>query len=597
MRFFKHVCGCWLLLLLIAIFSFQTGRAQNRTPVLIDGSFSDWNSRQPLYTDPHGDAGGGTIDFGRLWVGNDNHFLFLAVEMGNSLILQSDNAVSLFIDTDNNPATGQSVDGIGADLQWNFGQRNGFFYIHGALQAIFHNDIGLVTAPTISSSKFEMALDRTATLSGRKIFASDTIHIVFRNEGGDQLPDPGSTVRYIFGEDSQPPLPVLSIQRKPQADFRAVAYNVLHDGPFNAQRSPAWGRILKALAPDVIGFEEIYEHTAVQVADKVQSVLPLPNGQTWYAAKVEPDVLAVSRFPILQKVALDGNGAFLLDLSSIGKGKLLFIVAHPPCCGKDEKRQREIDHIMAFVRDAESGMGTMHIPRGTPILIAGDMNLVGKAQQLRTFLTGEIVNTSLYGASFHPDWDGTNLADLRPRHTNWPMAFTWFSAHSSYGPGRLDYMIFTDSVLKPLHNFVLFTPEMNADSLRLFGLEPGDATLSSDHLPIVCDFSIQKTTRVGTQKSSTAPEEFSLWPNFPNPFNPDTTIRLFVPNKEHITLSIFNCRGQHLRTLSRRILPAGEHIFQWDGTDNAERPVPSGVYFCVAHLKGKLFAQKMTLLR
>ncbi len=586
----------FFLVVTLVVWISNVGQVQPQ-PVVIDGAFSDWAARAPLYTDPTGDNNGSPIDFGCFWAGNDNRFLFMAVEVGKPIVLQSDNAISLYIDTDNNPQTGQKINGIGADLQWTFGQRNGFYYVNGALQAIFHNDIGLVSAPTVSSSQFELALDRTAQLAGRPVFSSDTLHIVFSNAGGDRLPDAGSVVTYIFGEDAQPPLPVLSIRRKTQADFRALAYNVLHDGLFDPQRASAFERILQALQPDVIGFEEIYEHTAAEVAARLNGWLPLSNNKSWYAAKVNPDVLTVSRFPILQTATLDGNGAFLLDLSSIGKGKLLFIVAHPPCCKKDDKRQREIDHIMAFIRDAEAGTASIALPRGTPILIAGDMNLVGKAQQLRTFLTGQIVNTGLYGPSFHPDWDGTALADLSPRHPNWPLAFTWFNARSSYGPGRLDYMIFTDSVLKPLHDFVLFTPEMDTDSLQTFGLKSGDATLASDHLPVVCDFSIEPYTRVGSRTKPSCPKKFSLLPTYPNPFNPDTTIRLHVTRKMRARLSILNLKGRQVRLLAKRDFSPGEYRFHWNGTDDAGRPVSSGLYFCLVECESERQIQKMTFLR
>ncbi|NOY76896.1 MAG: T9SS type A sorting domain-containing protein [Calditrichaeota bacterium] len=570
---------CWhvmvlVIFLLAATFSPVGKLFSQSTAVVIDGRFSDWNSRQPLYTDARGDGGSDGIDFGRLWAGNDNRFLFLSVEMGREIILQNDNNISLFIDTDNNSNTGEKINGIGADLQWNFGQRNGFLNRNGQQQAIFHNDIGLVTAPTVSSNRFELALDWLSEVGGERVFSSDTIRIVFRDAGGDQLPAPGSVVTYIWGENAQPAMPVLSIRRSPSATFRAMAYNVLHDGPFDDTRASSFSRILKAIAPDIIGFEEIYDHSASQVAKQVSSFLPLPNGKQWYASKVDPDVLVVSRYPILKTFPLDGNGAFLLDLRSAGEKELLYIVAHPPCCGKDEQRQREIDHIMAFIRDAKSQGGELTLTPDTPILIVGDMNLVGQAQQLQTFLTGEIVNHSTYGPSFSPDWDGTSLADLDPRHTNWPLAFTWYSPHSSYNPGRLDYMIYTDSVLKPLHQFVLFTPEMNQDSLAVAGLQAADATTASDHLPVVGDFKWVKRTGISEQHSSLLPRSIRLEQNYPNPFNPETVIRVHLPVRERVHLAIYDSLGRLVDRLIDGERDAGSYSVSWNAANQ-----PSGVYF------------------
>lgn len=561
-------------------------------PILIDGYFSDWNSLKPLYTDAHGDGGSDGIDFGKLWAANDNRFLFLSVEIGSEIVLQNENGISLFIDTDNNSRTGEKINGIGAELQWNFGQRNGFVNLNGKQQVIFHNNIGLITAPTVSSNRFELVLDRLSVVGSERVFPSDTIRVVFRDAGGDELPDAGSVVTYVFGENVQPPMPVLSIRRTPSAAFRAIAYNVLHDGPFDVTRAPSFSRILKAIQPDIIGFEEIYEHSAQEVKKQVTSFLPLPSGKQWYASKVDPDVLVVTHFPILKTFPIDGNGAFLLDVRSVGGKELLYIVAHPPCCAKDEQRQREIDHIMAFVRDAKAQGGALTLTPDTPILIVGDMNLVGKAQQLQTFLTGNIVNHGAYGPSFQPDWDGTSLADLDPRHTNWPLAFTWYSVHSSYNPGRLDYMIYTDSVLKPLHKFVLFTPEMNPDSLSVSGLQAADATSASDHLPVVGDFKFAKQTRVSGEQSSLLPQSIWLEQNYPNPFNPETVIRFHLAARERVNLAIYDSLGHLIDRLVGGEKTAGSHLVTWNAAN-----MPSGVYFCQIQAGRFAATRKLLLLK
>ena len=582
---FKRFFALLGFLLLFAEISF----AQSHS-ILIDGYFPDWSALKPLCTDAHGDGGSDGIDFGRLWAANDSRFLFLSVEIGSEIVFQNDNGISVFIDTDNNSSTGEKVNGIGVDLQWNFGEKNGFLIRNGQKQAIFHNNIGLVTAPTVSSNRFELALDRLSKVGGEAVFPSDTIRVVFRDAGGDELPDAGSTVMYVWGENLQPPMTVLSIRRASSATFRAMAYNVLHDGPFDDTRAPSFSRILKAIAPDIIGFEEIYEHSAQEVKNKVSSFLPLPAGKQWYASKIDPDVLAVSRFPILKTFPIDGNGAFLLDLRSVGGKELLYIVAHPPCCGKDEQRQREIDHIMAFVRDAKAQGGVLTLAPDTPILIVGDMNLVGKAQQLQTFLNGEIVNHGMYGHSFQPDWDGTPLADLDPRHTNWPLTFTWYSVRSAYNPGRLDYMIYTDSVLKPLDKFVLFTPEMNPDSLAAFGLQATDATTASDHLPVVGDFRLVKRTGVSEQQSILLPRSIRLEQNYPNPFNSETVIHFQLPDRERVNLAVYDSLGRLIDRLVDGEKEAGSYSVKWNAANQ-----PSGVYFCQIQA-GQFSATKKLLL-
>ncbi len=75
------------------------------------------------------------------------------------------------------------------------------------------------------------------------------------------------------------------------------------------------------------------------------------------------------------------------------------------------------------------------------------------------------------------------------------------------------------------------------------------------------------------------PEQFSLQQNFPNPFNPETTIRFALPQSSKVTLTIFNSRGQQVRRLTDRVYPAGTYEITWDGRDQANNRVSSGIYF------------------
>ncbi|HDZ12949.1 MAG TPA: hypothetical protein ENH53_12150, partial [Bacteroidetes bacterium] len=566
-KFVFVICGFAAFFFLWIFPRANAGFAQAHR-IIIDGQFSDWQTLSPIYTDSKNDQQSGTIDFGRLWVANDSRYLFLRIEVGAEINLQNNNEITLYLDTDNNSNTGTQINGIGADLQWSFGKRQGLAVVGGSSLTIHHENLGLVTAPTVTSAQFEIALDRTLTFDGNSLFPDDTLRVLFKDAGGDELPNAGVILSYVIRHDSLPPLPVLTIRKSPVADFRVLTYNVLRDGLFEVNRVNSFKRILQAVQPDIIGFEEMYNHSAAQTADQVASLLPLPNGKQWFAEKVDPDVIAVSRFPILSSFVINGNGAFLLDLSAIGKKKMLLIVAHPPCCGKDEQRQQEIDALMAFIRNAEAPGGELTLEKNTPILIIGDMNLVGKAQQLTTLLTGEIVNHSEFGSSFHPDWDGTSLSDLHPRHTNLPMTFTWYDLKSSFSPGRLDYMIYTDSVLQPENHFVLFTPEMSPDSLTVYGLDAGDATNASDHLPVVSDFKILKNAGVQEKESFHPLRWFSLEQNYPNPFNPTTTIRFKLPNRERVWLAVYNSLGEQIRTLTLNTLNGGTHTIVWDGTND-----------------------------
>ena len=74
------------------------------------------------------------------------------------------------------------------------------------------------------------------------------------------------------------------------------------------------------------------------------------------------------------------------------------------------------------------------------------------------------------------------------------------------------------------------------------------------------------------------PTTFALGANYPNPFNPATTIPLAVPDgAKNVDLTIYNVLGQPMRQVWTGPLPAGEHRLTWDGRDAQGRnPSPLG---------------------
>jgi len=93
-------------------------------------------------------------------------------------------------------------------------------------------------------------------------------------------------------------------------------------------------------------------------------------------------------------------------------------------------------------------------------------------------------------------------------------------------------------------------------------------------------------------KDSQLPEEFALWPNYPNPFNPATTIRYSLPEASHVSLYIYNITGRMVEQIINQHTPAGYHTVTWDASSYS-----SGVY--IARLKAGSFVktQKMVLMK
>ena len=80
--------------------------------------------------------------------------------------------------------------------------------------------------------------------------------------------------------------------------------------------------------------------------------------------------------------------------------------------------------MMKFLRDAKEGIGPIPLEANTPIVIVGDMNLVGFNEQLETLLTGDIFDEVTHGLDFNPDWDGNALLDSQPYIPGLPLFST-----------------------------------------------------------------------------------------------------------------------------------------------------------------------------
>ncbi|OLD80634.1 MAG: hypothetical protein AUI33_01690 [Ignavibacteria bacterium 13_1_40CM_2_61_4] len=105
------------------------------------------------------------------------------------------------------------------------------------------------------------------------------------------------------------------------------------------------------------------------------------------------------------------------------------------------------------------------------------------------------------------------------------------------------------------------------------------------------------TLRLHTMSKSTLPATFELFQNFPNPFNPATSIRFSLADDSFVQLDVLNLLGQKVSAVLRRQMGAGSHSISFDASR-----LPSGVYFYTLHARGsagKEFTQvkRMVLLR
>ena len=89
----------------------------------------------------------------------------------------------------------------------------------------------------------------------------------------------------------------------------------------------------------------------------------------------------------------------------------------------------------------------------------------------------------------------------------------------------------------------------------------------------------------------------ALYQNVPNPFNPSTTIRYYVPRASTVVLEIYDVSGRRVARLADGPQREGRHEAAWDGTSDSGSPVSSGVYLCRLQTGKETLSRKMVLLR
>jgi hypothetical protein len=95
----------------------------------------------------------------------------------------------------------------------------------------------------------------------------------------------------------------------------------------------------------------------------------------------------------------------------------------------------------------------------------------------------------------------------------------------------------------------------------------------------------------------TMPAKFELADNYPNPFNPETTIEYSIAKNDNVILNVYDINGQLVRTLVNRTMNIGSHKASFNGRDDAGLPLSSGVYFYQLQSGGQSVTKKMILIK
>jgi hypothetical protein len=205
---------------------------------------------------------------------------------------------------------------------------------------------------------------------------------------------------------------------------------------------------------------------------------------------------------------------------------------------------------------------------------------------------------NLYGDPEMPAWKET------------PKRFT-VNAPTTYGAGGVPWMVEVQDADGAVTG-ALATVAIG-DTVWTIGETGGDgATTAELSLPAASEailtvskpgYEVQVDTvpygiiaDVGDDGNAT-PKHFQCLTNAPNPFNPATSVQFALEKRERAVLKVFDVLGRPVKTLVDADLDAGWHVVEFEGTDQSDRALSSGMYFARLTTRGHATVRKMVLLR
>lgn len=490
-------------------------------PVLLDGVFSEWEGSVRVIDDP-ADAPGTAVDIRSIRALDEASWLYLALDLGREVNAQSlPGTLHLLVDADADPATGEERHGMrGVDIVLELSQRrtplvagrgSGFSLTalggDDGLVGVTSHALGVTVAPTSSASRFELRMSRLGGSGFRPLGEEVRLKAVYVE--GDEVADETEvgSLRLRTAPSAPPPGAPADRLLRSGGVVRVLQWNV-------ASRSfethaEAFGRILGAVAPDVVLLDEAPPSVTREsvaaffglpplaalgewrfvlgrtggrqrtvVAARARAIRPAETLRTVHYSEGAFEGLAEEvpdAFDRLleaeQSRGLSATGAWV----DVDGTDVLFVPVDLQSAGwagspQDLLRDLQARTLRDRVRE-ETGTGS------GPVVIGGDLNLVGSPRPLATLVRGL-------------DTDGSDLRPVAAMRLGERTYATWRNPEGLFAPGRLDFILVPDAAVEVVDAFVFTTEDLSSDALRSLGLETTDSQVS-DHLPVVADLRLR----------------------------------------------------------------------------------------------------------
>jgi len=447
--------------------------------ITIDGSAADWPEQR--------------------YPAADREYLFLPLASDGAAPLQgAPETMQLLLDVDANAITGSteplpihpSLQDLGIDLVVEFSPRGDegiergvtAYALDSAGERTFvgHAGIGLVALPTHASEFYELRVRRDlASIDGLPtpgLQSSGSLSglWVLRSESGDVEGWSDPFTVDLPAASGGPTLTSEDVPAKAETDFRIVSYNVERSAPLS--NPGPFSRILKALDPDVILFQEWDEGTS----EDLEAWLNGQLGGQWHTIKGGAQGVAIASIHPLTpagpgELSLSAAGMsypvrFVAGIVETSAGAMGIASVHLKCCGTSDSPEdlRRIAEAESINEELESAFAEVPIR-----VVAGDLNLVGSGDAMTPLRVGL-------------DVDRTDLVVAPALVLGDSVATTWSNPRGRFAPGRLDYALIGDAAAETTRAFILDTRLLSSTVLGRAGLEGTDSD-ASDHLPLIVD--------------------------------------------------------------------------------------------------------------
>ncbi|MFQ5707612.1 MAG: endonuclease/exonuclease/phosphatase family protein, partial [bacterium] len=394
--------------------------------------------------------------------------------------------------------------------------------------------------------------------------------------------------------------------------LRVATYNLLKFSNLSANRIPFFRTVLRAIDPDILVVQELDSQGAQMTF--LNEVLNFEHADVYQRSPFVngPDT-DNSLYYKKERVTLVGNSQIKTDLRDFSEYTLSAGTLEFKIVSVHLKAGQELDNENQRFNEATILRKHLdRLPANSNFIVAGDFNLSSSSELAFQELTGSEMDND--GRLWDPlDAIGTwhNNPLFATLHTQSTRDSVFDDGSSGGLDDRYDLLLISKSLSVQESMFLL--PETYTafgNDGRHFNLAIIDRIntavpdsvaralyFASDHLPVYADFVVDRVTTVATFDGQQPPSGFVLNQNYPNPFNAATRITYSVAVPSHVVLRIYDVKGRTIRKLVDEDTLPGDYGIVWDGKNEADEDVASGVYFYKLKTEGAATVMQMVLLR